>query len=282
MKPEPAILRSMKVLLPVIIVSVLGMIGVTRAQEKESIPETIQRLERELEALKAKGLAPRGFQFPDNAAISIQNREGKEVAYIGSTTMESGITTVSNRIGREIIRIGSDAEGDGEFYARNRDGKEVAYIGADKQGIGLVRVQGAKVHDYADVFELSSRDEIIPGTVVSMAPDGSGLEPSQTSYDKRVVGVISGAGGLNPGMRVGSRQDGSTDLPVAMSGQVYVRVCNEGGKIEVGDLLVASSTLGIAMAGRDETRLTGSVVGKALEPWNDEHEGSIRMLVVVR
>ena len=83
-------------------------------------------------------------------------------------------------------------------------------------------------------------------------------------------------------MRIGSREDGSTDLPVAVAGQVYVRVNTESGPIAVGDLLVSSSVPGVAMRGVDSSRLTGTVVGKALQPYAGENESLIRMLVLNR
>jgi hypothetical protein len=83
---------------------------------------------------------------------------------------------------------------------------------------------------------------------------------------------------------MGARKDGSADLPVAIAGQVYVRVCGESGNIEVGDLLVSSSRPGVAMRGADSSRLVGTVVGKALENWQgpESSEGLVRMLVMSR
>jgi hypothetical protein len=83
-------------------------------------------------------------------------------------------------------------------------------------------------------------------------------------------------------MRIGSRHDGTTDLPVALTGQVFVRVSDEAGSIAVGDLLVASSTPGVAMRATDRLRAIGAVIGKALEPRDGEGEGLVRMLVMVR
>jgi hypothetical protein len=98
------------------------------------------------------------------------------------------------------------------------------------------------------------------------------------------VGVISGAGGLRSGAVVGGREDGSNDLPLAVSGQVYVRVCLEGGSIEPGDLLVASSAPGVSMRAADPDQAAGAVVGKALEAFGPGQgkEGLVRMMVMLR
>ena len=55
-------------------------------------------------------------------------------------------------------------------------------------------------------------------------------------------------------------------LPLAMIGIVPCKVSAENGAIARGDLLVTSSTPAHAMKGTDMTRMTGAIVGKALEP----------------
>lgn len=54
------------------------------------------------------------------------------------------------------------------------------------------------------------------------------------------------------------------EVPMAMVGRVPTRVSAENGPIQVGDLLVSSSTPGYAMKGTDRSRMLGAVVGKAL------------------
>jgi hypothetical protein len=83
---------------------------------------------------------------------------------------------------------------------------------------------------------------------------------------------------------IGQRNDSTTDLPIAVSGTVFVRVNGEGGDIYPGDLLVSSSRVGVAMRASNRDRAVGAVVGKALERYsNVSHaEGQIRMLVVLR
>ena len=83
---------------------------------------------------------------------------------------------------------------------------------------------------------------------------------------------------------IGTREDGTRDLPIALAGQVYVRVTVENGPIVAGDLLVSSTTPGTAMRARDMQLAFGAVVGKALQPYDGigGAEGLIRMLVMVR
>ncbi len=142
------------------------------------------------------------------------------------------------------------------FDARQRKTFQVAHT---KNGGGAVTVGGRRAHDYAEVFELATRRGVVPGTVMSIASGGVLLAPSAMPFDPKVVGVVSGAGGLIPAVVAGARADATTDLPVALMGRVYVRVCAEGGAVAPGDLLVSSSLFQITPAAR--RRPTGGQTG---------------------
>ena len=66
-----------------------------------------------------------------------------------------------------------------------------------------------------------------------------------------------------------------------MVGIVSCKVSAENGPIEVGDLLVTSSTPGYAMKGTDRSKMLGAVVGKALEPLR-EGKGVVQVLVTLQ
>lgn len=57
---------------------------------------------------------------------------------------------------------------------------------------------------------------------------------------------------------------------LALIGIVSVKVTNEGGRIQPGDLLVTSSTPGHAMHWSGPDPCPCSLIGKALEPMTDE------------
>src|SRR5262249_33964865 len=78
-----------------------------------------------------------------------------------------------------------------------------------------------QVHDYAEVFDIADRGGIRPGSVVAQSADGHGLILASGQYNPSVVGVIAGAGDFQSGIVMGNRSDGTTDLPVAVSGQVF-------------------------------------------------------------
>ncbi|MCA9285843.1 MAG: hypothetical protein KDA22_11540 [Phycisphaerales bacterium] len=124
-------------------------------------------------------------------------------------------------------------------------------------------------------------DEALPGMVVAIDPDHVGaLRVSQEPYDMRVAGIVSGAGGVNPGVVMG--QKGSVadgDHPVALSGRVYCWVdADANGAVRPGDLLTTSSTPGHAMKATDPDRAHGAVIGKAMSPL-DEGTGLVLVLV---
>jgi hypothetical protein len=96
--------------------------------------------------------------------------------------------------------------------------------------------------------------------------DDGGLCPSAGAYDRRVAGVVAGAGDLRPGLVLG--RDASTEprVAVALVGRVYCQVDASFGAIEVGDLLTTSPVPGCAMKAADAARAFGAVLGKSLRP----------------
>jgi hypothetical protein len=135
--------------------------------------------------------------------------------------------------------------------------------------------------DLSEKFEVGEADAAIePGTVVSIDPAHEGrLEVAATPYDHRVAGVISGAGGVRPGMLMG--QDGTVASgrhPVALSGRVYCRATVANGPIAPGDLLTTSSVPGYCMRVGDPARAQGAIIGKAMGSL-DRGEGLILVLV---
>ncbi|MGI9625487.1 MAG: hypothetical protein ACR2QM_01510 [Longimicrobiales bacterium] len=247
-------------------------------------------------------LASMGLSAQGSGHAQVHNRSGGRVALVGASSRGDGLLRVnSNRDAAAVdIRTGTDSTAvtlqNGSAYAalatptRGVAQLTVAGRGGDggvtirsRDGLGAILVNGRTAHDLAEVFDLVGRADVTPGTVLSAANDRGELGLSRGAYDRRVVGVVSGAGGYVPGMILGSRDDGSTDLPVAINGQVFVRVSHAGGDIEPGDLLVASDMPGVAMRGSDEGRLTGAVIGKALEASREgDEDGLVKMLVMTR
>ena len=132
--------------------------------------------------------------------------------------------------------------------------------------------------DVAEPFPMTQPD-LPPGSVVVIDDAQPGhLSPSAHAYDRRVAGVVSGAGGIQPGLLL--RQDGVADgdQPVALAGRAYVRATAANGPIRPGDPLVSADLPGHAMKATDPDRTPGAVVGKAMGSL-DAGEGLVLMLV---
>jgi len=119
--------------------------------------------------------------------------------------------------------------------------------------------------DCAEEFDIIDAESIEPGTVMVIDNNGA-LKASEKAYDKRVAGVISGAGDLRPGITLDKQANKASRLPLALTGKVYCKVDADCGAVEVGDLLTTSSTYGYAMRVDDHVRSIGAIIGKALRP----------------
>ncbi len=120
-----------------------------------------------------------------------------------------------------------------------------------------------------------------PGMVVSIDTVKPGeLIVSSRAYDRTVVGIVSGAGGLKTGMMMGqitTLADG--DHPVALTGRVYCKVDTSQGAIAPGDLLTTSAVPGHAMKVSDYTLAQGAIIGKAMTPLAQGEQGLVLVLV---
>jgi len=136
--------------------------------------------------------------------------------------------------------------------------------------------------DLAEHFDVNTPDgtELSPGMLVSISADGSGsLEATTSAYDRRVAGIVSGANGVLPGLTL--RQDGAVadgEVPVALTGRVYVLADASNGSIAPGDLLTSADLPGHAMKATDRDRAQGAVIGKAMTCL-DEGTGMVLVLV---
>ena len=172
------------------------------------------------------------------------------------------------------------------FQFQNRDGSPYMTIEKDnKVTIGgsltvpILQITGGS--DLAEPFVVSGMETIEPGTVVVLDPANPGqLRMADGAYDTLVAGIVSGAGGINPGliMLQESVTDDDAMHPVALTGKVYVKAV---GPIKVGDLLTTSDVPGHAMAATDRDRAFGAILGKAMSPLADE-TGLVLVLVALQ
>jgi hypothetical protein len=135
-------------------------------------------------------------------------------------------------------------------------------VNGDVSVSGDVLLTGA---DCAEDFDVSGAQPLEPGTVVVIDKEGA-LRASHEAYDKKVAGVVSGAGDYRHGLVLDKRGAEEGRIPVALVGKVYCKVDAQYAPIDVGDLLTTSLTPGHAMKASDEAKAFGSVIGKALKP----------------
>jgi hypothetical protein len=187
--------------------------------------------------------------------------------------------TVQDSSGQDLIAAYNSSNR--VFVVKNNG--EVRADGAYYSGAGDCNTGGFNAGG-ADVAErINTSEWMEAGYVVEIDPDHPGFfRKSSSPYTRRVAGIIS----TSPGVILGNSFDEATDdwednRPVlAVAGRVPCKVSTENGSIQIGDLLVASSTPGIAMKGNPE-RAIGAVVGKAMEPLEDG-TGTIVVQVMLR
>jgi hypothetical protein len=136
--------------------------------------------------------------------------------------------------------------------------------------------------DCAENFDIVQSDStpIDSGTVMVIESEET-LRVCSKAYDKRVAGVVSGAGKYKPAMILDSRETDRNRLPVALIGKVLCKVDASFGEIKVGDLLTTSPTPGHAMKVEDNSKGFGTVLGKALADF-DDGKGLIPILVALQ
>ncbi|MGB4547356.1 MAG: hypothetical protein WBI10_00365 [Syntrophales bacterium] len=230
--------------------------------------------------------------------ITVRNKRGEDILTTGS----SGNIIIRRKIGSEspkevlifnaisaALSIGGSGAC-GTFVVRNINGEEglsfsaahgTLWVGGggtngtivlrNLQGQNTIKLDGKEGDiilqnaDCAEHFEVADPTEIDPGTVVILDEKGR-LRQSMKPYDRKVVGVVSGAGGLKPGILLDHKPAEKNRNAVALVGKVYCKVDATVAAVEVGDLLTTASTPGHAMKASDSTKAFGAVLGKALKP----------------
>lgn len=111
-------------------------------------------------------------------------------------------------------------------------------------------------------------EEVDPADVLVHSATNPGcLARSFAPLSPSVAGVVS----TKPGLTLGNERVGGENLALlALKGIVPVKVTDEGGAILPGDLLVSSSTPGHAMRWSAAEPCSCALVGKALEPMNQD------------
>ena len=124
----------------------------------------------------------------------------------------------------------------------------------------------------ADLAEMyASSENLQPGDVVSIdTTRNDAVVKTKVAEDTKVAGVVS----TEPGLLLNKNQKG---YKLALVGKVPTKVCNEGGNIKRGDLLVSASIAGYAKKAGANPK-PGTIIGKALANFSSK-KGTILVLV---
>jgi hypothetical protein len=120
--------------------------------------------------------------------------------------------------------------------------------------------------DCCEEFDLATSDAEIEAGMVMVLDDAGCLTQCMEAYDKRVAGIISGAGDFKPGLVLDRHPEQDHRAAIALMGKVFCKVDAQYAPIEVGDLLTTSSTPGHAMRATNALTAFGAIIGKALRP----------------
>lgn len=181
--------------------------------------------------------------------------DGTSIQSDGSTLKAVGINN------NDTVNIYNN---DNFFVWAKKDGSQGWYE-VTKKSSGA-NLSGA---DLAEIYK--STEKLVPGDVVSIdTTKDNSIVKTKVAEDTLVAGVIS----TEPGVLMNQNEKG---YKLALVGKVPTKVCNEGGNIKRGDLLVSASIAGYAKKASDNPKV-GTVIGKALENF-DSQKGTILVLV---
>lgn len=230
----------------------------------------------------------RGVHGQSKTFQGVYGQSDSQAGVVGESNTFDGIFGMSHSPNAAGISGHNDKGGMGGFF----DAKVVVNSDANVSGtlaVGNISLGGNLtiasggdliLSDCAECFEVSGPGAIEPGTVMAIDEQG-GLRPSGRGYDKRVAGVVSGAGNYRPAIVLGAEERSGSGVVVALFGKAYCKVDAGLAPIEVGDLLTSSDTPGHAMKAADQNRAFGAVIGKALRPL-DKGTGLIPILIALQ
>lgn len=223
------------------------------------------------------------FRLMPTGRTQFRGEVGAKIQLFASGANDNWIESYDANDNRKwIINLYDESGSDHPFAIYSDDanggsGQYLLYIRPD----GRTQVRCLEILGGCRIIKkFNSTEALEPGTVVIADPDRPGeVRLTDKAYDTRVIGAISGANGIKPGLTLtqeGTSLDGAH--PVALDGRIYVKVT---GPVEVGDLLTTSAEPGKAMAVKNRKKAFGAVIGKALES-DADGDGLVLMLVQPR
>ncbi len=144
---------------------------------------------------------------------------------------------------------------------------------------GVILTESAFSSKLADVAEYvrveGGAAQYAQGDILTIAPAEDLFKKSEVVYDKKLAGVVSTTGGVllgSEGIEKNEKGELRNHVQLALAGRVPVKVV---GLVAIGDAITSSDIPGVGMAAKK----SGRVVGLALESWNGEGVGYVKLLV---
>jgi hypothetical protein len=237
--------------------------------------------------------------------IGVIGRSSTNIGVLGEVTEQTpiGVGNVIGVLGQTATTSGLTEGVSGLVYSpngtagvfRNRGGGDILVGEGPIEGPHLFRFDGQGNLFLVGVLQMNSgnadlaerietKELLEAGDVIEIDPTATGrFRKSTTRLSTRVAGIVSSAPAITLASRGDIKRGAESDKrPVlALAGTVPVKVTNEAGRIQVGDLLTTSSTPGFAMRCADRVACIGAILGKALEPLSDQ-TGVVRALVTLQ
>ena len=192
----------------------------------------------------------------------------------GKSDTNEGVHAQTNSLGTAAVAAYNDnPNGAGAAIFAKKEGNvgHAGFFDGDVFVTGNVGVGGDITlvnADCAEEFDIAAATEAESGVVMVLDEDAK-LQACRQGYDRRVAGVVSGAGDYRPGIVLGKQHGLAGRAPIALLGKVFCKVDAGYGAIAIGDMLTTSPTPGHAMKATDPHRAFGAVIGKALRPLSE-------------
>jgi hypothetical protein len=250
---------------------------------------------------------PRGVAIGPGGSIAVAGRVGENASWFSPSENSHFYMTYLASDGKEVWTHTYDAGGSDEKEWGSADGvgfsedgrtvymagtlsysgtgwkaalEVLAYENPTPSTPAVFRLEatGAMLADgavYAASFRAGAADlaEWVPVSESVAAGDVLEFDSAHPATYRRAsiacTSLVAGVVSSQPGVVLGDVEPEKGMALLALSGIIPVKVTNEGGPIQPGDLLVSSSTPGYAMRWAGPEPCPCSLVGKALEPMTD-------------
>lgn len=244
--------------------------------------------------------------FGDGNALKAESEKSNGIVASTNSNWSAAVQAFNNAGGTGIWGITLGGTGSGVKATNTTDGGtalEGELLGVTTGNIAVFKVDGtnmARINeagkgyfnggtqnsgaDVAETFDVEgNRNNYEPGDVliISQSSDRT-VEKSQSSYSTLVAGVYATKPGVLLTEKNASEDHLDEMVPMGVIGVIPTKVCNEGGAIKRGDLLVTSSMTGVAMKADPDKLKIGQVIGKALEDYNSNGVRKIKVLVSIK